>query len=150
MPGSSWRSRCTCTLVADKPDLRRDIRPTPGWTRWRSPTNVREDSAEWTIDTDTGEVFTARFVVAASGILSVPLEPDIPGVDDFEGAVLFTSSWPKDGYDLTGKRVGVIGTGSTGAVDPVAARLAEHLTVLQRTPAYTLPGGRCGRSEPGG
>jgi len=123
-------------FVADKLDLRRDIRLN---TRVDAMT-FSEDSAEWTIDTDTGEVFTARFVVAASGILSVPLEPDIPGVDDFEGAVLFTSSWPKAGYALTGKRVGVIGTGSTGVqLIPVAARLAEHVTVFQRTPAYTLP-----------
>ncbi len=123
-------------FVADKLDLRRDIRLN---TRVDAMT-FDEDAAEWTIDTDTGERFTARFVVAASGILSVPLEPDIPGVDDFEGAVLFTSSWPKAGYDLTGKRVGVIGTGSTGVqLIPVAARLAEHVTVFQRTPAYTLP-----------
>ncbi len=123
-------------FVADKLDLRRDIRLN---TRVDAMT-FSENAAEWTIDTDTGARFTARFVVAASGILSMPLEPDIPGVDDFEGAVLFTSSWPKDGYDLRGKRVGVIGTGSTGVqLIPVAARLAEHVTVFQRTPAYTLP-----------
>ncbi len=80
------------------------------------------------------------FVVAASGILSVPLEPDIPGMDTFAGTSLFTSRWPKDGVDLTGKRVGVIGTGSTGVqLIPVVAREAEHLTVFQRSPAYTLP-----------
>ncbi|HNM85077.1 MAG: NAD(P)/FAD-dependent oxidoreductase [Mycobacterium sp.] len=125
-------------FVADKLDLRRDIRLN---TRVDAMTFSDNDGvAEWTIDTSTGERFVAPFVVAASGILSVPLEPDIPGVDDFDGAVLFTGNWPKAGYDLTGKRVGIIGTGSTGVqLIPVAARQAEHLTVFQRTPAYTLP-----------
>ena len=124
--------------VADKLDLRRDIRLN---TRVDAMTFSDNDGvAEWTIDTSTGERFVAPFVVAASGILSVPLEPDIPGIDDFDGAVLFTGNWPKAGYDLTGKRVGIIGTGSTGVqLIPVAARQAEHLTVFQRTPAYTLP-----------
>lgn len=125
-------------FVADKLDLRRDIRLN---TRVDAMTFAEDaEAAHWTLDTSTGERFVAPFVVAASGILSVPLEPDIPGVDDFDGAVLFTSSWPKAGYDLTGKRVGIIGTGSTGVqLIPVAARQAEHLTVFQRTPAYTLP-----------
>jgi cyclohexanone monooxygenase len=79
-------------------------------------------------------------VVAASGILSVPLEPDIAGMDRFAGASLFTSRWPKEGVDLAGRRVGVIGTGSTGVqLIPVVAREADHLTVFQRSPAYTLP-----------
>ena len=110
-------------FVADKLDLRRDIRLN---TRVDAMTFSDNDGvAEWTIDTSTGERFVAPFVVAASGILSVPLEPDIPGVDDFDGAVLFTGNWPKAGYDLTGKRVGIIGTGSTGVqLIPVAARQA--------------------------
>ena len=79
-------------------------------------------------------------MVAASGILSVPLEPDIPGMDTFAGTSLFTSRWPKESVDLTGKRVGVIGTGSTGVqLIPMVAREALHLSVFQRSPAYTLP-----------
>ena len=123
-------------FVADRLDLRRDI---------RFNTNVvamtfDEDAAEWTVETAAGEAFVAPFVVAASGILSVPLEPDIPGMDTFAGASLYTSRWPKEGFDLTGKRVGVIGTGSTGVqLIPVVARQAEHLYVFQRSPAYTLP-----------
>jgi len=123
-------------FVADKLDLRRDIRLN---TRVYAMTWDVE-AAAWTLDTATGQRFVAPFVVAASGILSAPLQPDIPGLDDFDGTVLFTSSWPRAGYDLTGKRVGVVGTGSTGVqLIPVAAQLSEHLTVFQRTPAYTLP-----------
>ncbi len=123
-------------FVADRLDLRRDI---------RFNTNVvsmtfDESAAEWDVRTESGESFTAPFVVAAAGILSAPLEPDIAGMDDFAGLSLFTSRWPRHDVDLTGKRVGVIGTGSTGVqLIPVVAKEAEQLTVFQRSPAYTLP-----------
>ncbi len=123
-------------FVADRLDLRRDI---------RFNTNVAsmafdEDDTTWTVKTEAGESFTAPFVVAAAGILSAPLEPDIEGMDTFAGTSLFTSRWPRDDVDLSGKRVGVIGTGSTGVqLIPVVAEQAEHLTVFQRSPAYTLP-----------
>jgi cation diffusion facilitator CzcD-associated flavoprotein CzcO len=123
-------------FVADRLDLRRDI---------RFDTDVvamtfDEEAEEWAVETAAGEMLVAPFVVAASGILSVPLEPDIPGMDAFAGASLYTSRWPKGGFDLTGKRVGVIGTGSTGVqLIPVVARQAERLHVFQRSPAYTLP-----------
>jgi cyclohexanone monooxygenase len=123
-------------FVADRLDLRRDI---------RFDTDVvamtfDEEAEEWAVETAAGEVLVAPFVVAASGILSVPLEPDFPGMDAFAGASLYTSRWPKGGFDLTGKRVGVIGTGSTGVqLIPVVARQAEQVYVFQRSPAYTLP-----------
>lgn len=123
-------------FVADRLDLRRDIQFD---TRVVAMT-FDEDAAVWTVETDAGETFVAPFVVAATGILSVPLEPDIPGMSAFEGTSLFTSRWPADGVDLSGKRVGVIGTGSTGVqAIPVIAREAERLFVFQRSPAYTLP-----------
>ena len=101
------------------------------------------------VRTEAGETFTAPFVVAASGILSVPLEPDIRGMAGFAGTSLFTSRWPKEGFDLTGKRVGVIGTGSSGVqLIPVVAREAVQLSVFQRSPTYTLPW-RVRRFEPG-
>jgi cation diffusion facilitator CzcD-associated flavoprotein CzcO len=123
-------------FVADRLDLRRDI---------RFNTNVAsmafdEDETTWTVKTEAGESFTAPFVVAAAGILSAPLEPDIDGMDTFEGTSLFTSRWPRGDVDLSGKRVGVVGTGSTGVqLIPVVAEQAGHLTVFQRSPAYTLP-----------
>ena len=77
-----------------------------------------EARAQWLLETSGGD-YTAPFVVAASGILSVPLEPDIPGMRSFAGQSLFTSRWP-DGVDVTGKRVGVIGTGFMGKCHSLA------------------------------
>jgi len=123
-------------FVADRLDLRRDIRFHTEVVAMR----FDEDDARWSVRTAAGKTFVAPFVVAAAGILSVPLEPDIPGISSFQGLSLFTSRWPKQDVDLAGKRIGVIGTGSTGVqLIPVVAREAGHLTVFQRSPAYTLP-----------
>ena len=132
-------------FVADRLDLRRDI---------QFDTKVvamafDEEAAEWVVRTEKGESLRAPFVVAATGILSAPLEPDLPGMDSFAGTSLFTSRWPKEGFDLAGKRVGVIGTGSTGIqLIPVVAQEASGLYVFQRSPAYTLPW-RVHRFRPG-
>jgi cation diffusion facilitator CzcD-associated flavoprotein CzcO len=132
-------------FVADRLDLRRDIQ----FDTKVVAMTFDEQAADWTVTTDTGESLRAPFVVAATGILSAPLEPDIPGMASFAGRSLFTSRWPKDSIDLAGKRVGVIGTGSTGVqLIPVVAREAEQLYVFQRSPAYTLPW-QVRRFEPG-
>ena len=132
-------------FVADRLDLRRDIQ---FGTKVVAMT-FGEQTADWTVRTEAGESLKAPLVVAATGILSAPLEPDIPGMASFAGTSLFTSRWPKDGVDLAGRRVGVIGTGSTGVqLIPVVAREAEQLYVFQRSPAYTLPW-RVRRFEPG-
>ncbi len=132
-------------FVADRLDLRRDIQ---FGTKVVAMT-FDEQAADWTVRTEAGESLKAPLVVAATGILSAPLEPDIPGMASFAGTSLFTSRWPKDGVDLAGRRVGVIGTGSTGVqLIPVVAREAEQLYVFQRSPAYTLPW-RVRRFEPG-
>lgn len=123
-------------FVADKLDLRRDIRFDTNVVgmNWNEPDHT------WTVRTEAGEEFTARFVIAASGILSVPLEPSIEGMSEFAGRSLFTSRWPKADVDLTGKRVGVIGTGSTAVqLLPVIADQVAQLTLFQRSAAYTLP-----------
>lgn len=113
--------------VADRLDLRRDI----AFNTKVIAMAFDEEAATWMVRTEAGESFTAPFVVAACGILSVPLEPDIPGMAGFAGTSLFTSRWPKEGFDLTGKRVGVIGTGSSGVqLIPVVAREALRLSVF--------------------
>jgi cation diffusion facilitator CzcD-associated flavoprotein CzcO len=132
-------------FVADRLALRRDI----VFNTKVIAMAFDEETATWVVRTEAGESFTAPFLVAASGILSVPLEPDIRGMGAFAGTSLFTSRWPKAGFDLTGKRVGVIGTGSTGVqLIPVVAREAAQLYVFQRSPAYTLPW-QVRRFEPG-
>jgi cation diffusion facilitator CzcD-associated flavoprotein CzcO len=132
-------------FVADRLDLRRDIQ---FGTRVVAM-SFDEETAHWVVRTESGQTFTASFVVAASGILSTPLDPDIPGMSTFAGTSLFASRWPREGVDLTGRRVGVIGTGSTGIqLIPIVAREAMQLCVFQRSPAYTLPW-RVRRFEPG-
>lgn len=123
-------------FVADRLDLRRDI----AFGAEVVAMTFDEAGSRWHLDTAGGARYSAPFVVAASGILSVPLEPQIAGMESFAGTSLFTNRWPPDGVDLTGKRVGVIGTGSTGVqLIPVVARQAGELFVFQRSAAFTLP-----------
>jgi cyclohexanone monooxygenase len=122
--------------VADRFDLRRDIEL--GVT----VTSAAFDGASraWSVAAADGRRWTARFLVMATGGLSRPKDPGLPGLAEFRGEVLRTSRWPHDGVDLTGRRVGVVGTGSSGIqVVPVVAESAEHLVVLQRTPQFTIP-----------
>ncbi|MEY2426190.1 MAG: hypothetical protein QOI61_1762 [Actinomycetota bacterium] len=122
--------------VADRLKLKDDIR----FNTTVTAATYDEASATWTVETEGGERITSQFVVAATGCLSAPLEPDIAGLHDFGGDTLYTNRFPKDGYDFAGKRVAVIGTGSSGVQSiPVIAEQAGHLTVLQRSAAFTLP-----------
>lgn len=122
--------------VADRFDLRRDI---VFGTRVDAA-HWDDDRARWTVTTDRGHRVTARWCVMATGCLSVPNTPDLPGLDSFAGPVLHTGRWPEEEPDLTGLRVGVIGTGSSGVQSiPVLAERAGHLTVFQRSPVYTVP-----------
>lgn len=122
--------------VADRFDLRRDIVFN---TRVTGATWV-DAAHEWTVRTDTGDEVRTRFLITAVGCLSTASKPGFEGLDEYGGQVLYTSEWPAEGVDLTGKRVGVIGTGSTGIQSiPEIAKVAAHLTVFQRTPQYTLP-----------
>jgi cation diffusion facilitator CzcD-associated flavoprotein CzcO len=97
-------------FVADRLDLRCDIQ----FDTKVVAMDFDDEAAAWVVRTEAGETFRAPFVVAATGILSAPLEPDIPGMATFAGTSLFTSRWPNKSVDLAGKRVGVIGTGSCG------------------------------------
>ncbi|HEX8259084.1 MAG TPA: NAD(P)/FAD-dependent oxidoreductase, partial [Rubrobacteraceae bacterium] len=122
--------------VADKFDLNRYIQLE---TRVTAAT-FDEDTERWEVRTDTGDVVSARFVIAALGALSAANVPDIPGLENFTGEWYHTAEWPHEGVDFTGKSVGVIGTGATGIqVAQEIAEQADHLTVFQRTPNYALP-----------
>ncbi|MFC4010184.1 flavin-containing monooxygenase [Nonomuraea purpurea] len=123
--------------VVDRHDLGRDIQLD---TAIESAVHD-EDTGTWTVVTGDGERFTARYLVTALGPLSSRTFPDIKGRDDFRGRLVHTGAWPDD-LDITGKRVGVIGTGSTGTqFICTAAKLAGHLTVFQRSAQYCVPSG---------
>jgi cyclohexanone monooxygenase len=99
-----------------------------------------ERTSEWALRTVSGEQFTARFCVMATGCLSAPNKPKIAGLDDFEGATYHTAYWPHEGVDFAGERVGIIGTGSSAIqAIPVIAAQASHLFVFQRTPNFSVP-----------
>ena len=94
----------------------------------------------WVLTTAQGERFEARYCVMATGPLSVPRDPDIPGLDTFKGELYRAAKWPHQPVSYAGKRVGVLGTGSTGIqiVQEVGPQAGE-LHVLQRTPSFTMP-----------
>lgn len=122
--------------VADRFDLRRDVQLE---TRVLSAHHNAERNL-WTITTDRGETVSAPFIVFATGNLSTPRVPDLPGLASFRGAWYHTGMWPHEGVDFTGQRVGIIGTGSSGVQSiPHIAEQAAHLTVFQRTANFVLP-----------
>ncbi|WP_183099270.1 flavin-containing monooxygenase [Nocardioides pelophilus] len=98
-----------------------------------------EDGDLWRLGTADGDTITARYVVGATGVLTQPKPPAIPGVDEFDGTVMHTARWDHT-VDLAGKRVAIIGTGASAVqVIPSIARHVAHLTVFQRTPIWCLP-----------
>jgi cation diffusion facilitator CzcD-associated flavoprotein CzcO/acetyl esterase/lipase len=123
-------------FVADRYDLRRDIR-----FDTKVKTATWDDSTErWQLITDNGPTVSCRYYIMATGCLSAPKPPEIDGVRDFKGEVYFTGRWPQEEVKLAGKRVAVIGTGSSGIQSiPLIAEQASHLTVFQRTPNFALP-----------
>ena len=125
-------------FVADRYDLRRDIRFGTKVTQatWDDATS------RWLISTNNGANVSCRYYIMATGCLSSPKPPEIDGVKDFKGEIYFTGRWPHQGVDLKGKRVAVIGTGSSGIQSiPLIAEQAAQLTVFQRTPNFALPAG---------
>jgi cation diffusion facilitator CzcD-associated flavoprotein CzcO len=99
-----------------------------------------ESDDRWNVTTEDGRRVRPRFLIAAAGILSATHLPDFPGMETFQGEYFHTARWPRQPVDFSGKRVGIIGTGSTGVqLTPIIARECAHLTVFQRTPNYCLP-----------
>lgn len=120
-------------FVAAKFDLRRDIR-----FGARVESIVLDEAAQtWQIATTDGQRLRARFVVAATGFLSAPQYPNVPGIEDFAGIATHTARWPREGVDLRGKRVGVVGTGATAVqlIQTIAPEVG-HLSVFQRSPNW--------------
>ena len=123
-------------FVADRFDLRRDVHLSTRMTR----AVYDQEAHRWEITTDHGGTWSVQYLVMATGQLSVTKAPEIEGAGDFRGRILHTGEWPHEPVDVAGKRVGVIGTGSSGTqLIPVLAREAEHLTVFQRTPNFSVP-----------
>ena len=123
-------------FVADKLDLRRDIK----FNTRVTAAVLNEQTNRWDIETDAGERVSATFLITAVGCLSAAQMPDIKGLETFQGKWYHTGKWPHEGVDFTGKRVGIIGTGSTAIqAIPVIASQADHLTVFQRTANFTVP-----------
>jgi cation diffusion facilitator CzcD-associated flavoprotein CzcO len=122
--------------VADRFDLRRDI------TFETRVLSAVYDGGRWTVTTDGGETVSAQFVIMATGCLSASKTPEVPGIESFRGETFHTGHWPKEGVDFTGKRLGVIGTGSSGIQSiPIMAKQASEMTVFQRTPNFSMPAG---------
>jgi len=125
-------------FVADRYDLRRDI----DFDTRVDAAHWDDAAGRWRLRTSTGEVISCQHYVMATGCLSLPKTPDIAGAGRFKGEVYFTSRWPHAGVDFTGKRVAVIGTGSSGIQSiPIIASQAQQLTVFQRTPNFSIPAG---------
>jgi cation diffusion facilitator CzcD-associated flavoprotein CzcO len=121
--------------VADKFDVRRHMRfnTTVEGARWDAEADV------WRITVADGEMLSARYLITATGFLSQPKVPDIPGVTDFAGKTIHTTAWD-DKYPLVGRRVAVIGTGATAVqLIPELAKRVADLTVYQRTPIWVVP-----------
>jgi cyclohexanone monooxygenase len=122
--------------VADRFDLRTDIRFE---TRVLSA-QFDESSARWTVRTDRDDVVTGQYLVMATGCLSSTNMPAFPGLGSFKGQSYHTGAWPHEPVDFTGKRVGVIGTGSSAVQSiPIIAKQASELVVFQRTANYSVP-----------
>lgn len=122
--------------VCDRFDLRKDI----DFNTTVTSAVYDQVQHRWTVTVDSGETVTAQFVIMATGCLSAANLPKIPGLDSFAGPTYHTGRWPHEGVDFTGKRVAVIGTGSSGIqAIPLIAQQAAELTVFQRTAHYTLP-----------
>lgn len=122
--------------IADEFNLRRDIRFNTELTdaRWN------EEALRWDVSLvgpdGTESTLSAQFVISAAGLFNQPNIPDIPGIDQFAGPIFHTTQWDHS-YDYTGKRVGIIGVGCTGAqLMPSVARKAAHVSVFQRSPHW--------------
>ncbi|MES2493581.1 MAG: NAD(P)/FAD-dependent oxidoreductase [Pseudomonadota bacterium] len=129
--------RAYMSFVADRLDLRKDIR----FNSRLEKATFDGDANEWTFETSQGETFRAPLFISSAGPISAPIWPDIPERDSFKGTLYHSALWPREQEpDFTGKRVAVIGTGSSGTqIIPLVAQQAAHLTAFVRTAGLYMP-----------
>jgi cyclohexanone monooxygenase len=133
---AQWELEKYANHVADRFDLRRDIQ----FETTVVGASYDEPTGRWIIKTDRGDAISAKYFITAAGCLSATNVPNFEGINDYQGTWYHTSRWPRQGVDLEGKVVGIIGTGSTGIqAVPVLAEAANHLFVFQRTANFSLP-----------
>ncbi|HBT73329.1 MAG TPA: NAD(P)/FAD-dependent oxidoreductase [Lysinibacillus sp.] len=122
--------------VADRFQLRTDIQ----FNTRVTAAHFDEERHKWIVYLNDGQHILAKYFITGIGCLSAANVPNIHGLQQFSGNWYHTGHWPHEKVDFTGKRVGIIGTGSSGIqAIPVIAKEAEQLTVFQRTPQYTIP-----------
>ncbi|MCP5201785.1 MAG: NAD(P)/FAD-dependent oxidoreductase [Gammaproteobacteria bacterium] len=123
------------SFVADKFDLRKHYE----FDTRIAHASWDEATALWTVETEAGERYTARYFVSCAGMLSTPKVPPFEGHEKYQGVIAHTARWPREGIDLKGKRVGVVGTGATGiqVIQTIAGEVG-HMTVFQRTAQYAV------------
>jgi len=122
--------------VANRFDLRKDI----AFNAKLASADYDEKQQQWSIITHQGTTYTTQFLIMAVGQLSKPKKPNIAGEDSFKGEIYHSALWPRDLVDFANKRVGIIGTGSSGVqMTPIIAEQANHLCVFQRTANYSIP-----------
>ena len=122
--------------VADRFDLRRDIEINTRMER----AEYDEDDLRWTVTSADGRSWRAAKFILAVGQLSTPKRTEYPGQTKFSGRIIYSAQWPDESVDFAGKRVAIIGTGSSGVqMTPVIAELAVHLAVFQRTANFSIP-----------
>jgi len=122
--------------VADRFDLRRDITFETRVTQ----AHLDERAGRWNVETDRGQHLSAQYCIMATGCLSSTNTPKFAGLESFAGRTFHTGKWPQEPVDFSGRRVGIIGTGSSAIqAIPIVAKQARHLFVFQRTPNFSVP-----------
>ncbi|MBL4865157.1 MAG: NAD(P)/FAD-dependent oxidoreductase [Pseudomonadales bacterium] len=122
--------------TADRFDLRKHIK----FDTKVTDAIYNEDSNTWTVKTDQGDTYTCKYCIMATGCLNEPNYPGFKNADSFKGDIYHTAQWPREGVDLTGKRVAIVGCGSSGVQTiPELAKQAKELIAFQRSPVFTFP-----------
>ena len=130
--------------VADRFDMRKDI----SFNTPMASAKYNEQEGRWSIATDDGRVWSSQLLVMCVGQLSSTKAPNYPGQNGFRGEIIHSGVWPKHDVDFAGKRVAIIGTGSSGMqMTPIISKVAKHLTVFQRTANFSIPASNAPVSE---